>query len=71
MYPDIMYLMKLLLLLHISLCNNDSRCCVLQISHRTYTRVYPQVSGPSHNKIYAHNNKHLKSNTTGYGSKTH
>jgi hypothetical protein len=34
--------------------------------------VYPKVSGLSHNEIYANNNKHsLRSNTKGYGSKTH
>jgi hypothetical protein len=32
--------------------------------------VYPKVSGQSHNKI--NNNKHsLRSNTEGYGGKTH
>jgi hypothetical protein len=35
-------------------------------------RVYPKVSGLSHNEIYAYNNKHsLRSNTKGYGGKTH
>jgi hypothetical protein len=34
-------------------------------------RVYPKVSGLSHNEIYAYNNKHwLRSNTKGYGGKT-
>jgi hypothetical protein len=34
--------------------------------------VYPKVSGLSHNEIYAYNNKHpLRSNTKGYGGKTH
>jgi hypothetical protein len=33
---------------------------------------YPKVSGLSHNGIYAYNNKHsLRSNTKGYGCKTH
>jgi hypothetical protein len=37
-----------------------------------YTRVYPKVSGLSHNEIYAYNNKHsLRSNTKGCGGKTH
>jgi hypothetical protein len=37
-----------------------------------HTRVYPKVSGPSHNEIYAYNNKHsLRSNIKGYGGKTH
>jgi hypothetical protein len=37
------------------------------------TRVYPEVSGLSHNKINSHNNnKHsLRSNTKGCGGKTH
>jgi len=36
------------------------------------TRVYPNVSGLSHNEIYAYNNKKsLKSNTKGYGGKIH
>jgi hypothetical protein len=35
-------------------------------------RVYPKVSGLSHNKIYAYNNKYsLRSNTKGCGGKTH
>jgi hypothetical protein len=35
-----------------------------------HTRVYPKVSGLSHNEI--NNNKHsLRSNTKGYGCKTH
>jgi hypothetical protein len=35
-------------------------------------RVYLKVSGLSHNEIYTYNNKHLlKSNTKGYGGKTH
>jgi hypothetical protein len=35
-----------------------------------YTRVYPKVSGLNHNEI--NNNKHsLRSNTMGYGGKTH
>jgi hypothetical protein len=35
------------------------------------TRVYPKVSGPSYNEIYAYNNKRsLSSNTKGYGGKT-
>jgi hypothetical protein len=35
-------------------------------------RVYPKVFGLSHNKIYTYNNKHLlRSNTNGYGGKTH
>jgi hypothetical protein len=34
--------------------------------------VYPKDSGLSHNEIYAYNNKHsLRSNTKGYGGKTH
>jgi len=37
-----------------------------------YTRVYPKVSGLSHKEIYAFNNKYsLRSNTKGYGGKTH
>jgi hypothetical protein len=36
------------------------------------TRVYPEVSGLSHNEIYAYNNKHsLRSNKKSYGGKTH
>jgi hypothetical protein len=36
------------------------------------TRVYPKVSGQSHNEIYTYNNKHsLRSSTRGYGSKTY
>jgi hypothetical protein len=36
----------------------------------TQTRVYPKVSGLSHNEV--NNNKHsLRSNTKGYGGKTH
>jgi hypothetical protein len=36
------------------------------------TTVYPKVSGLSHDEVYAYNNKHsLRSNTKGYGSKTH
>jgi hypothetical protein len=35
-----------------------------------FTRVYPKVSGLSHNEI--NNNKHsLRSNTKSYGGKTH
>jgi hypothetical protein len=35
-------------------------------------RMYPKVSRLSHNEIYAYNNKHsLRSNTKGYGSKSH
>jgi hypothetical protein len=35
-------------------------------------RVYPKVSGMSHNEIYAYNNKQsLRSNTKGYDCKTH
>jgi hypothetical protein len=35
-----------------------------------YTRVYPKVSGLSHNEI--NNNKQfLRSNSKGYGDKTH
>jgi hypothetical protein len=34
--------------------------------------VYPKVSGLSHKEIYAYKNKHpLRSNTKGYGGKTH
>jgi hypothetical protein len=34
-------------------------------------RVYPKVSGLSHNEMYAYNNKHsLRSNKNGYGGKT-
>jgi len=37
-----------------------------------HMRVYPKVSRLSHNKIYTYNNKHmLRSNTKGYGDKTH
>jgi hypothetical protein len=38
-----------------------------------YTRVYPKVSGLSRNEINkSNNNKHsLKSDTKGYGGKTH
>jgi hypothetical protein len=36
------------------------------------TRVYPKVSGLSHDEIHAYNNKHsLRSNTKGYSGKTH
>jgi len=36
------------------------------------TRVYPKVSGLSHNEISNNNNKHtLRSNTKCYGGKTH
>jgi hypothetical protein len=39
---------------------------------RLYTRGYPKVSGLSHNDINNDNNKHsLRSNTKGYGGKTH
>jgi hypothetical protein len=38
---------------------------------RLNTRVYPKVSGLSHNEINNNNNKHsLRSNTKGYGDKT-
>jgi hypothetical protein len=38
----------------------------------SHTRVYPKVSGLSHNEIYAYNNKHLlRSNTKGCGGETH
>jgi len=44
--------------------------CILIVC--SYTRVYPKVSGLSHNDIYAYNNNHsLRSNTKGYGSKSH
>jgi hypothetical protein len=34
--------------------------------------MYPKVSGLSHNEINNNNNKHsLRSNTKGYGGKTH
>jgi hypothetical protein len=33
--------------------------------------VYEKVPKLSHNKINYDNNKHLRSNTKGYGSKTH
>jgi hypothetical protein len=37
-----------------------------------HTRIYPKVSGLSRNEIYAYNNKHSsRSNTKGYGGKTH
>jgi hypothetical protein len=40
----------------------------VDISH--CTRIYPKVSGLSHNEIYAYNNKHsLRSNTKVYGGK--
>jgi hypothetical protein len=36
------------------------------------TIEYPKVSGLSHNEIYAYNNKHsLRTNTKGYGGRTH
>jgi hypothetical protein len=36
------------------------------------TRVYPKVSGLSHNEVYGYNNKHsLRSNKKGYDGKTH
>jgi hypothetical protein len=36
------------------------------------TRVYPKVSGLSHNEIYAYNSKHsLRSNTKGYSGKNY
>jgi hypothetical protein len=34
-------------------------------------RVYPKVAGLSENEIYTYNNKHLRSNTKGYGGKTY
>jgi hypothetical protein len=48
-----------------------------RLTQRSYpeseiTSVYPKVSGLSHNEIYAYNNKHsLRSDTKGYGGKTH
>jgi hypothetical protein len=37
-----------------------------------HTRVYPKVSGLSHNEININNSKHsLRSNIKGYGGKTH
>jgi hypothetical protein len=37
-----------------------------------YMRVYPKVSGLSHKEMHAYNNKHpFRSNTKGYGGKTH
>jgi hypothetical protein len=37
-----------------------------------HTRMYPRVSGLSHNEINKDNNKHsLRSNTKDYGGKTH
>jgi len=39
---------------------------------KVYTRVYPKVSGLSHNELHAYKNKQsLRSNTKGYGGKTH
>jgi hypothetical protein len=44
--------------------------CRLQV--RINTRVYPKVSGLSHNEINSSSNKHsLRSNIKGYGGKTH
>jgi hypothetical protein len=38
----------------------------------SYTRVYPEVSGLSHNEINNNNNRQsLRSNTKAYGGKTH
>jgi len=43
------------------------------VSHASgYTKVYPKVSGLSHNEINNNNNKHsMRTNTKGYGRKTH
>jgi hypothetical protein len=42
------------------------------ISPKISKRVYPKVSGLSHNEIYAYNNRHsLRSKTKGYSGKTH
>jgi hypothetical protein len=35
------------------------------------TRVYPKLSGLSHNEINNNNKHSLRSNTKGYGGKTH
>jgi hypothetical protein len=43
-----------------------------QTSRFEYTKVYPNVSGLSHNEIYAYFWYYsLRSNTKGYGGKTH
>jgi hypothetical protein len=51
------------------ICSQNVGC---KFSRVETTRVYPKVSGLNHNEIYAYNNKHsLRSNTKGYGGKTH
>jgi hypothetical protein len=50
----------------------NKRRSVYNKEKEKYTRVYPKVSGLSHNEIYAYNNKHsLRTNTKAYGGKTH
>jgi hypothetical protein len=50
----------------------DSLIQVFHLFVGLYTRMYPNVSGLSHNKIYAYLWYYsLRSNTKGYGSKTH
>jgi hypothetical protein len=43
----------------------------LNLAYRYSTRVYPKVSGLSHNEIYAYNKHSLRSNTKDYGGETH
>jgi len=44
----------------------------LIFAHDLITRVYSKVPGLSHKEIYAYKNKYqLRSNTNGYGDKTH
>jgi hypothetical protein len=38
---------------------------------KVYTRLYPKVSGLSHDEINNNNKHSLRSNTKGYGVKTH
>jgi hypothetical protein len=46
--------------------------CIDDSVNHNCTRAYPKVSGLSHNEINNNNNKHsLRSNTKGYGGKTH
>jgi hypothetical protein len=67
-------------------CNNHVKFLNINVSQRRaplrgimnvvggggVTRVYPKVSGLSHNEIYAYNNKHsLRWNMKVYGGKTH
>jgi hypothetical protein len=48
------------------------KCVHSNNKYSRYTRVYPKVSGLSHNEICVYNNKHsLRSNARGYGCRTH